>query len=282
LNFLKMNMPFIHKICSVLIVIIFLSACSTSRQVQNENQQSEVLLNSYHRDNLGNFYSKVSDRLLQKFDEKGLLEREFSHPDLTGITSVNVSDPYKIALFYKDRQKIIILDNTLNQVSSMDLSEISNTYIQLVGRSEDGDFWIFDGDNDVLLKIGHDMEIMDESYPLYQEGISGFSGTELLANSKLIILGDATGMILLFDHLGNFHRKINVESYLDLELVRNSILITRENAISIYNLEIYEENHFFTFKANQSYTYSIDKNKSSLILFEEGERLQIQNEIAIP
>src|SRR5271157_882697 len=64
-------------------------------------------------DNLGNLYVLVNNEL-KKFDSQGNLLKTFSDKSHGNINFVDVSDPLKILLHFRDFHQLLFLDNTLS------------------------------------------------------------------------------------------------------------------------------------------------------------------------
>ena len=65
-------------------------------------------------DNFGNCFF-INDLGFKKVDFDNQLEFQYSDESLSQISSIDVTDPLKILVFYKDLSKIVLLDNTLSK-----------------------------------------------------------------------------------------------------------------------------------------------------------------------
>src|SRR5438552_190098 len=64
-------------------------------------------------DNLGNFYTVREDELI-KYLPNGKMFARYSNLKLGSISAIDVTNPLKILLYYRDFQQIIFLDNQLS------------------------------------------------------------------------------------------------------------------------------------------------------------------------
>ena len=207
MNFLKMSIRSI-RIEILLIAFMLLFSCNTLRERSTRHENRQAILTEVHMDKLENLYRVDNQVSLLKYNKDGIKLFEYSNPSFSGIYGVDVSDPYKVLLFYRDQQKVVFLDNTLSEISISDLTHSVNSYFSCLSRSIEGDLWAYEINSQKLLKLSEDMEILEESFPLYQEGISGFSPESIGVGIENVILGDSDSGVLLFDHLGNYQKKL--------------------------------------------------------------------------
>ena len=71
--------------------------------------------NSLTTDQFG-YYYEISDTQIKKYTEKGEVYRTYSNNVLGVIAHVDVSNPYKILVYFRDFTKILILDNFLSLI----------------------------------------------------------------------------------------------------------------------------------------------------------------------
>jgi hypothetical protein len=93
-------------------------------------------------DNFGALYVIENNILIKRQDDK---EWQYNNLQLGDITSVDILNPLKITLFYKDFNTAIVLDNTLNEIKKIDFnitSEFKN--LAAATTANDRNFWIFD------------------------------------------------------------------------------------------------------------------------------------------
>jgi hypothetical protein len=69
---------------------------------------------AFTTDNLQNIYLYHGNSI-RKYSPQGQLLYNYSDKSYGAITSVDVNDPLKMLVFYKDFPEIVLLDNTLSQ-----------------------------------------------------------------------------------------------------------------------------------------------------------------------
>lgn len=93
-------------------------------------------------DNFGASYVIQNNILIKKKDTK---EWQYNNVQLGDITSVDILNPLKITVFYKDFNTVIILDNTLNEINRIDFNILPDfKNLAAATTATDRNLWIFD------------------------------------------------------------------------------------------------------------------------------------------
>lgn len=88
----------------------------------------------------------ISDNVLIK-ESKKQDDYQFSALQLGTIASVDIINPLKIIVFYEMSNTVVILDNTLNEITRIDFTTIANfRNISLATNAGDRKLWIFNTD----------------------------------------------------------------------------------------------------------------------------------------
>ena len=124
----------------ILILLITLLFLPTYAQVKSVPFNGNTLTT----DQLG-YYYEISNNKINKYSTDGKLEYSYSNNMLGIITNVDVSNPQKIVVYFKEFTKILILDNTLSPSSEViDLTTLELNETTLVGRSYNDGTWYYD------------------------------------------------------------------------------------------------------------------------------------------
>ena len=83
----------------VILLVTGLFSCMLWNREMSSLSRSDDKINWIQADKLGNMYLNLEDRLI-KYDKHGKMIAEFTHPVFGQFTSWDVSDPYKIVLFF--------------------------------------------------------------------------------------------------------------------------------------------------------------------------------------
>ncbi len=96
-------------------------------------------------DNLGNIYVINNDNQLKKLSPRGDSLAVFNDVRRYGkIGSIDVTNPLKILVYYRDFTTIIELDRFLNIINTIDLRAQNILQAKAVGLAYDNNVWVFD------------------------------------------------------------------------------------------------------------------------------------------
>ena len=136
---------------------ICFQACNVQRTASSPLIAREYILlypsiRSISLDPLGNLFVISDQDKVSKIDSSGQLLFNFANPLLGNLHSIDVGNPFKILLFFRDQQIIIIADNTLSEIQRIHLAERGFQDITAAGLSADNSMWLFDATSRQLIK----------------------------------------------------------------------------------------------------------------------------------
>lgn len=182
--------------------IFFLSVFFSSLLSGNDNGIA-INANFIEVDNLGNIYA-VTDFEIYKFDKNLFLQKTYSQSSFGKIYSLDVSNPFKILVFFKDFNSIFFLDNNLSEISKIDFSISDFTDIQLVSSSLQSDFWIYDNSDKRIFLINEKFEIQQKSKFLGKY-ICNNEFLDMVESENKLYLGIKYKGVLIFDINAKFN-----------------------------------------------------------------------------
>jgi hypothetical protein len=188
-------------------------------------------------DNLGNIYV-FNEKVIDKYNSLGKLLYTYSVTNATNISRIDVLNPLRILVFYKDVNQVSFLDNTLSETGiSINLNSIDLQLTTMVCNSSSKGFWVFDSQNIEILHLSSNLEIISRTGNLailLQSEIQPSNMYEF--NNQLYLTNPKS--ILVFDIFGTFIKEIPFEC--------SSCFVT-ENAIFSCNKNLME----YDFKTRQ-------------------------------
>ena len=105
-------------------------------------------------DNLGNVYVLTPAGLLIKLNNKGDSLNVFNDVRRYGtVYAIDVTNPMKVLLYYKDFSTVVMLDRYLSRINMIDLRKSGIFQAKAMGLSYDNNVWIFDEQSAKLKKI---------------------------------------------------------------------------------------------------------------------------------
>lgn len=206
---------------NILVSILIFSAILSFGQIREVSRQA-VDARSFKLDKLGNFYF-INKNELQKTD-KNLKQictwDDYSYGD---ISFVDVSDPMRILVYYKDFNKIVFLDNTLSLLRDpLSLDDVDFYSVGAVASSNYGGVWLYDYLESRLIQLDKNFDISLKGVNLFSE-IGDSRVMEIFPGSNYIILKIEDGQIVILDKFANFYSKLSV-SQDALVCIDNSVI----------------------------------------------------------
>lgn len=142
------------------------------------------------------------------------LFNRFSQMSLGPIHALDVTNPMKILVFYKDAGRIVFLDNTLSPNGQIvDLIALGYDQAELACTSFDNGLWIYDRLNFRLLRFNNNMQITVEvpnlNLVLGGRANDSLSFCRLSENNNRVYIQSNSGEVLVFDVYGTLVTRLH-------------------------------------------------------------------------
>lgn len=96
-------------------------------------------------DGFGNCFYTKNNVVLKKVDSAIL---QYQNLSLGKITKVDILNPLKVILFYKEFNSIVVLDNQMNEIQRVDFSKLEDSIVaSAIGISGQNKVWVFNSMN---------------------------------------------------------------------------------------------------------------------------------------
>jgi hypothetical protein len=119
---------------------------------------------SFTVDNLDNIYTLNSRNQVKKFNINGDSVAIYNDVRKFGTaTMIDVSNPLKVLLYYKDFATIVVLDRLLNIRNTIDLRLQNILQAKAIGLSYDNKIWVYDEMESKLKKIDEGGQLLLET-----------------------------------------------------------------------------------------------------------------------
>jgi len=176
-------------------------------------------------DNLGNIYVINRDNQLKKLSPKGDSLAVFNDVRRYGnIGSIDVTNPLKILVYYRDFTTIIELDRFLNLINTIDLRTQNILQAKAVGLAYDNNIWVFDELDARLKRIGDDGTLVDQSTDFRQLFDSLPDPVSVLDRDGLVYLYDTARGVYIFDHYGTLKTHLDFSGWKDFNVIGKNLL----------------------------------------------------------
>src|SRR6478609_378459 len=151
------------------LVLSFIFILSISAEAQNESPHKLIQMIKgdvvdFAVDNLDNVYVLASTDQLKKYNASGDSVAVFNNVKKFGkISTIDVSNPLKVLLYYKDFSTIVVLDRLLAIRNTIDLRQQNIFQVNAIGQSYDNNIWLYDEGDSKLKKIDDNGKVLLET-----------------------------------------------------------------------------------------------------------------------
>jgi hypothetical protein len=225
-------------------------------------------------DELGFIYL-VRDNEVMKLgtDAKVLFTR--SNLSSGDITSINVSDPFKVMLFYKDFGTIEFLDNTLSLTNTISLDVFGLQLSTLAAMSYNNGFWVYNPQNMELVRINQFLNISDRTGNIAKVTGKEINPNFLLEKDDMVFLNDPKHGILMFDKYGAYYKTIKASGIAYFQVYDRKLVFFEKGRMVILD-PVTLDQISFPLPANKHKELSISLGKETNRLYSlESDTLKI-------
>jgi hypothetical protein len=196
-------------------------------------------------DILGNIFLADNNTLVKINQERKKIA-SFKNFSFGKIHSIDVTDPFKILVFYKETSTILILDQFLSIIGSpVLLNETEILDADAICNAANEGFWIHEYSTQRLLKYNFFLkEITSSNFFLHLKLPE--SPLKMLENNrKLYLLFKGVG-IQIYDEYGQIELSLNNIISDDIQVKNNFVFYIKEDKINVYNIETGTTDIFFS------------------------------------
>jgi len=182
-------------------------------------------LTDFAVDNLGNIFLVSESGQLKKISPKGDSVAVFNDVRRFGkIYSIDVSNPLKVLLFYKDFGTIVVLDRLLNNRNIMDMRKQNIQQAKAIAQSYDNGVWVYD-ELDGKLKHLDDFGTVTSETADFRVLFDAPPSPVMLADAnRLVYLYDPEKGLIILDYYGTLRNKVALLGWQDVQVVGDRIL----------------------------------------------------------
>lgn len=225
-------------------------------------------------DNLDNLYIISSTGQVKKFGPKGDSIGVFNGIRNYGkLTAIDVTNPLKPLLFYKDFSNVAVLDRFLANRASLNLRTVNILQPSAIGLSYDNNIWVFDTYDNKLKKIDESGNLLlqtDDFRSLFNQP---FAPQKIINENGFVYLADSSSGIFVFDNYGTYKRKILLKNWNTIDVTNGRVVRLSKDAIVIYNPVNFSERSFSYPASFKPYLHSFTSS-NKLVTF-EGDSLRM-------
>lgn len=211
------------RILSAFTFMMCVMACSGTRLME-----AEPLIEHVTIDELGHLYVQYEDDDLYAFS--GSLDTLYQYYNQYNgkVTHVDVTNPFKILLFYRNQNMVVYLDNTLSHIEETSIDPQRYPDVEIVSTSRDDKLWVYEVTAQKIYKLNEDGSESFSGHPITDFTQSISSVDQLMERNNRLYLrsGDR---LLIFDIYANFQRELQVPTHQDVFVIDDSILYVHKS-----------------------------------------------------
>ncbi|MBW6482232.1 MAG: hypothetical protein K0B10_04140 [Vicingaceae bacterium] len=221
---------------------------------------------SFTTDQFG-YYYEISDVEIKKYSNKGKLQYTYSNNLLGEITSIDVFNPMKILVYFKEFTKIITLDNTLSPTSSIiDLTTLDIDETSLVCRSYNDGIWYYNPIRFELIRKNNELITTNKSAQLANLLNKNIQPNFLVEYNNQVYLNDPKVGILVFDNFGTYIKTLPIFGLTEFQVKEKYLLFVNEkNEIMTYDFFTLENLTYKKSTVKEIHSVRIEQNHIYII-----------------
>ena len=192
-------------------------------------------ITAFAADNFDNIYLLNSYDQLKKIDASGDSIAVFNNVRKYGkVAQIDVSNPLRVLLYYKDFSTVVILDRLLNIRGTIDFRKQDIFQVQAVCLSYDNKIWVYDEFDHKLKKIDEDGKLLFATTDFRQLFDEAFSFTTICDQDGFLYLYDRNKGVYVFDYYGTLKNIFSLTGYDNFKAVGKFLTGTRNDSLMRY------------------------------------------------
>jgi hypothetical protein len=192
---------------------------------------------NFNVDNLDNIYMVTAGNQLKKINGNGDSVGLFNDVKRYGaLHSIDVTNPLKVLLYYKNFATVVVLDRFLNIRNTINFRKKNIFLVQSIATSYDNNIWLFDEQDYKLKKINDDGRQLQETTDFRMLFDSVPSPVQLTDKDNFIYLYDAEKGFYIFDYYGSFKSRLPFLGWVSVAVSAKNIYGISNNQLHSYQI----------------------------------------------
>lgn len=222
-------------------------------------------------DNLDNMYLLNSSNQVKKLKPNGDSAAIFNDIKKYGrATLIDVSNPLKVLLYYRDFATIVVLDQFFNVRNIIDLRKQNIFQVRAIGQSYDNKVWVYDELENKLKKIDEEGKLLQETPDFRQLFGEAPVPQKIFDQDQYVYLYDSAKAVFVFDYYGTLKNKILIRGWNNFKVSGKYIFGSKGNILYRYDIstfridewkmpEALQESQSFNFTSSRLYALKKDQ-----------------------
>ncbi len=193
------------------------------------NKNSTALI-----DGFANVYVLHVDEI-KKFNTQGNFQKTFSNKRYGTIQSIDVTNPLKVLVYYRDFQQVLFLDNQLSPTSNIiSLENLGYEQASLVCTSLNNSFWLYDKQNNELVRFDSELKSLLKTGNLKRILNMDIKPNFMREHGNYLYLNCPDEGILMFDIYGTYYKTIPVKNLSEFSVINGNIFYFQKQVLKEY------------------------------------------------
>jgi len=211
----------------ILTILIFILPHCSFAQKDSLFVRSKIIkgeFTDFTVDNLNYIYLFNPSGQLKKLKPNGDSMAVFNDVRRFGkVHSIDVSNPLKVLLYFKDFGTVLVLDRQLGRRDVLDLRRLGLFQVKAIAQAYDNGFWVFDEQEGKLKHLNESGRIIDQ-FTDFRLLFDSMPSPQFLADqAKSLYLYDSAMGIYIFDYYGAFKKRVPYSGWKDFTVINNLI-----------------------------------------------------------
>ncbi len=194
-------------------------------------------------DNLDNIYVLTSRNQVKKFNANGDSVGVYNDIKKFGqATLIDVSNPLKVLLYYRDFATVVMLDRFLNAVNNVDLRKQNIFQAKAIGQSYDNKIWVYDEIDNKLKKVDEDGRLLQETPDFRMLLSAAPSPIRIFDENRYVYVYDSIYGVYVFDYFGALKNTIGINRWQNFKVAGKFIFGSRSDTLFRYDITSFRTN----------------------------------------
>ncbi len=256
------------KKIGIIFIVLCLATLTGMSQQDTSFRQVRVLrgdIVNFTIDNLDNLYVLNSRNQVKKFNSNGDSVAIYNDVRKFGqATLIDVSNPLKVLLYYRDFATVVMLDRFLNVVNTVDLRKAGILQARTIGQSYDNKIWVYDEFEAKLKKIDEDGRLLQETADFRLLLGQAITPVKISDENKYVYLYDPAKGVYVFDYFGALKNGILIQNWQNFKVSGKYIFGSKADTLNRYEISSFRvddwklpepirQSHSFNFSSTRLY-----------------------------
>ena len=193
---------------------------------------------NFNVDAIGNIYLITPTDQLKKKKPDGTLTAVYNDVKRYGkINTIDVRNPMKVLVYYKNYSAIVVLDKLLTFRNQIELKPLQFFEVNAIANTYDNNIWIYDEQNFRIKKID-DKGVLLLEYPDLRNEFNITPAAEKIIdeNNQLYLIDQEQG-VFIFDYYGAYNRLIPLKDLRHIDVEKNCLIGFSDTIMEVTQLK---------------------------------------------